>query len=89
MSAERKEALMKMDMEQATQDLVAALTALGAQGYYVPVFVIKGNKIYTQEIGNVNPRMSSSLLMYLLDQKAQEALNHGEKGKRTCRSRRH
>lgn len=76
-----------MDMEEAAQGLVQKLIELGAQGYYIPAFMIRGQKIYTQEIGNVNPKTASSMLMYLFDQKTKEVKNY-EQGKERTRSRR-
>lgn len=89
MSAERKEAMLQMDLEQAGQALVDALLALGVKGYYVPIFILKGEKIYTQEIGNVNPKTASSMMMYLFDQKTKEVEKHEQRKQRARRRRNH
>lgn len=84
MSRERREQILKIELEKLSADLYAKIVKeLKVKGTYGVVFALDGEKIYTQEFGNVNPKTAGDMLVYLLDQKAKEiAENEQAKAKR-------
>ena len=65
-------------LEKQSTEIAEMLIKNKVNGYYGVIFALDGEKIYTQELGNVNINTAAKLLTNILDHKVKEITSHGK-----------